>query len=321
MKKILVTGATGFIGQAVVQELLKQEFIVSTAVRNISPTLPGSVTQIEIGDISSLDENISALHDIDVLIHIAARAHIMDETESNPLAEFRKVNTTGTLNLAIQAAEKGVKRFIFISSIKVNGEKTERDIPFTPECTNPPVDPYGLSKFEAEHGLMSLAQNTGMEVVIIRPPLVYGPGVKANFLAMIKWVDKGVPLPLGAIHNKRSLVALDNLVSFICHCIDHPKAANEIFLISDGEDVSTTQLLQKVARALHKKSLLLPIPTSLMRFTARLIGKQDIASRLFDSLQVDSSKARDLLGWQPVISLDEQLKILANICLTKGKLR
>jgi len=310
MKKILVTGATGFIGQAVVQELLKQAFNVSAAVRKLSPALPDSVTQIEIGDISSLAENIPALHDVNVVIHIAARAHIMNETENDPLTEFRKINTTATLNLARQAAEAGVKRFIFISSIKVNGEITEPDIPFTPENTYIPTDPYGLSKFEAEQGLMSLAKNTGMEVVIIRPPLVYGPGVKANFLSMIKWVDKGVPLPLGAIHNQRSLVALDNLVSFICHCISHPKAANETFLIADGEDVSTTQLLQKVGKALGKKAHLLPIPVSLMRFAARLIGKQSVASRLFDSLQVDSSKARELLGWEPAITMDEQLKIL-----------
>ena len=310
MKKILVTGATGFIGQAVVQELLKQAFNVNAAVRKLSPDLPDAVTQVEIGDLSALPENISILQNIDIVIHIAARAHIMNETQSNPLAEFRKVNTTGTLNLARQAAEAGVKRFIFISSIKVNGEITQPGNPFKAEITNPPTDPYGLSKFEAEHGLMSLAKNTGMEIVIIRPPLVYGPGVKANFLSMIKWVDKGAPLPLGAIHNQRSLVALGNLVSFICHCINHPKAANEVFLIADGEDVSTTQLLQKVAKALGKKAHLLPIPVSLMRFAARLIGKQSVASRLFDSLQVDSSKARALLEWEPVISMDEQLKIL-----------
>ena len=312
MKKILVTGATGFIGKAVIQKLLIQEFIVSALVRNTSPALPDSVTQIVIGDISTLPKNISALQNIDVLIHIAARAHIMNETENNPLTEFRKVNTTATLNLARQAAEAGVKRFIFISSVKVNGEITEPGTSFTPGNTHAPTDPYGLSKFEAEQGLMSLTQNTGMEVVIIRPPLVYGPGVKANFLAMIKWVDKGVPLPLGAIHNKRSLVALDNLVSFICHCINHPKASNEIFLISDNEDVSTTELLQKVAKALGKKIILLPIPVSLMRVAARLIGKQAVASRLFDSLQLDSSKAKDLLGWQPVINMDEQLKILVS---------
>ncbi|NOQ13582.1 MAG: NAD-dependent epimerase/dehydratase family protein [Methyloprofundus sp.] len=311
MKKILITGATGFIGKAVLQELLKQKFNVSAAVRKLSPALPDAVTQVEIGDLSALPENISILQNIDVVIHIAARAHIMHETQSNPLTEFRKVNTTATLNLARQAAEAGVKRFIFISSIKVNGEKTQPGNPFKAEITMPPSDAYGLSKFEAEHGLMSLAQNTGMEVVIIRPPLVYGPGVKANFLSMLKWVDKGVPLPLGAVYNQRSLVALDNLVNFICHCINHPKASNEVFLIADGDDVSTTQLLQKVAQALGKKAVLLPLPTGLMRFAASLIGKQSIASRLFDSLQVDSSKARDLLGWQPVINMDEQLKILA----------
>ncbi len=308
MKKILVTGATGFIGQAVVKKLLALAFSVSAAVRSVSPALPNSLTQIEIGDLASLPEDNSFLQGIDVVIHIAARAHIMNETESEPLAEFRKINTTATLNLAVQAAEAGVKRFIFISSIKVNGESTTRSLAFTSESTLIPTDPYALSKFEAEHGLLSLTKNTRMEVVIIRPPLVYGPGVKANFLTMINWVDTGIPLPLGAIHNKRSLIALDNLVSFICHCINHPKAGNEVFLISDGEDISTTQLLKKVAKALHKKSRLLPVPVRLMRIVARLIGKQAIASRLFDSLQINSAKARELLDWQPVVTMDEQLR-------------
>ena len=235
----------------------------------------------------------------------------MHDTSSEPLAEFRKVNTAGTLNLAIQAAEAGVKRFIFISTIKVNGELTARDSAFQVELTAPPVDPYALSKYEAEHGLMSLTQSTGMQVVIIRPPLVYGPGVKANFATIINWLARGVPLPLGAIHNERSLIALDNLLSFIMLCITHPKAGNEIFLISDREDVSTTQLLQKIARALHKKILLVPVSVSGMRFIAKLLGKQDMANRLFTSLQIDSSKATDLLGWQPVISMEEQLRKIA----------
>lgn len=311
MKRVLVTGATGFIGQAVVQKLLQQKFIVSAAVRNNTPALPTSVTQIEIGDLSCLPDNISALHDFDVLIHIAARAHIMHETENNPLAEFRKINTSATLKLALQAESAGVKRFIFISSIKVNGEASPPGLPFTPDIGTPPSDDYARSKYEAEHGLLSLARSSTMQVVIIRPPLVYGPGVKANFASMIKWLNKGIPFPFAAIKNRRSLVALDNLVSFICLCATHPKAANEIFLISDGEDVSTTQLLKKIAHALHKQAYLFPIPVGWMIFFARLIGKQDIAIRLFSSLQVDNSKAEDLLGWRPIISMDEQLQKIA----------
>jgi nucleoside-diphosphate-sugar epimerase len=250
------------------------------------------------------------------VIHTAARVHIMDDSAADPLTEFRKVNTAGTLNLAQQAADAGVKRFIFISSIKVNGEMTLVDQPFKPNDNYISTDPYGLSKYEAEQGLLAIAEETSMEIVIIRPPLVYGPNVKANFASMIKWINKGVPLPFGAIHNQRSLVALDNLVDFIALCADRaksPKAANQVFLISDGEDVSTTTLLQKVARAFGKKPRLIPVPVWLMTFSAKLIGKGDMANRLFGSLQVDSSKARDLLGWQPVVTMDEQLAKMGEV--------
>ncbi len=226
--------------------------------------------------------------------------------------EFRIVNVEGTLNLARQASNTGVKRFVFISSLKVNGENTQLGHAFSPNDNFVPKDPYALSKYEAEHGLLALAEETGMEVVIIRPPLVYGPHVKANFASMIKWVNRGVPFPFGMINNKRSLIALDNLVSFIIYCIDHPKASNEVFLVSDGEDVSTTELLQKIAKAFGKRSLLIPVPVWLMSFVAKLVGKADMANRLFGSLQVDSSKARELLGWVPEITMDKQLKKIAD---------
>ncbi|MCK4468514.1 MAG: GDP-mannose 4,6-dehydratase, partial [Desulfobacterales bacterium] len=191
---------------------------------------------------------------------------------------------------------------------EVRGQEGEPKEFFSEKDVPEPQDPYAVSKWEAEQGLLAIAEETGLEVVIIRPPLVYGPGVKANFRSLMKWVQRGVPLPLGAVYNKRSFVALDNLVSFIIHCIDHPKAANEVFLISDGEDVSTTELLQKMARAFGKRSFLLPVPVGLMTFVAGLLGKRDVADRLFGSLQVDSSKARDLLGWEPVVSMDEALR-------------
>lgn len=323
--KVLATGATGFVGQALVDNLIDSNCDVTALVRELSTKLPKEIKQVAAGDLrdwsvkppSFKDDMEQALFNIDVVIHLAARVHVMDDSSNNPLTAFRTENHDATMALAKIAAEANVKRFIFISSVKVNGEMTELKKPFTPEDQFVPDDPYGLSKYEAEQGLLALAKETGMEVVIIRPPLVYGPGVRANFESMMKWLNKGVPLPFGAIHNKRSLVGLDNLVSFITHCIDHPQAANEVFLISDGEDVSTTELLNKVAKSLGKKAWLIPVPVSWMTFAARLIGKEAVANRLFGYLQLDSSKATNLLGWKPVTTMNEQLKKTADAYLNK----
>jgi nucleoside-diphosphate-sugar epimerase len=313
--KVLVTGANGFVGNALVTQLLADNLVVIGVVRSKDSILPDGAGRFLILDILDEIHWNSMLEGVTVVIHTAARVHVMDDSVADPLVEFRKVNVDATLNLARQAADAGVKRFIFISSVKVNGEITQLGQPFQPNDNYIPDDPYGLSKYEAEQGLLALAKETGMEVVIIRPPLVYGPGVRANFASMMKWVNKGVPLPLGTIKNQRSLVALDNLVSFIIHCIEHPQAANKVFLISDGEDVSTTELLQKVAKAFGKQARLVSVPVSWMSFAARLIGKGDMTNRLFGSLQVDSSKARNLLGWKPVTTMDEQLKKTADAYL------
>jgi nucleoside-diphosphate-sugar epimerase len=319
---LVLTGATGFLGKSLAEHLLCEHYDIRALVRQFSLELPLPVKQIAVGDFADLASKDSAgflreeFNGVDVVVHAAARVHVMSDDASNPLAEFRKVNRDATLILARLAAESDVGRFVFLSSIKVNGEMTSANHPFKPDDVYVPDDPYGLSKYEAEQGLLALAQETGMEVVIIRPPLVYGPGVKANFAFMRKWMGKPVLLPFGAIHNQRSLVALDNLVSFISLCADRkksPKAANQIFLIADGEDVSTTQLLRKVGLSLNLespfgiKARLVPVPVSIMGFVAKLFGKKDVASRLFGSLQVDSSKAHDLLDWKPVITMDEQL--------------
>ena len=307
--KVLLTGGSGFIGKALAESLLKKDYGLVVATRDVRIAPCTDIEMIVYRDLQSLEQIVTPAMAIDVVIHTAARVHVMDETSQNPIQAFREVNVVGTLNFARQAADSGVKRFIFVSSIKVNGESTKPGECFVEEDDGYiPSDPYGLSKYEAEQCLLELAKQTGMEVVIIRPPLVYGPGVKANFLTMMQWINRGIPLPLGKIDNKRSLVALDNLVSFIIHCIEHPKAANEIFLISDGEDVSTTELLTKVAKAFHKKPMLIPVPVTLMQFAAKIVGKGDIADRLFGSLQIDNSKARELLDWNPVITMDEQLK-------------
>ena len=303
---LLLTGTTGFLGSRLATALhSKLNVNLTSAVRRHIENATSNVVEIETLD-GSTDWS-AFLPNHQVVIHAAARAHIMKDEVVDPLAEYRRINVDGTLNLARQAAMAGVKRFIFISSIKVNGEQTHLGQPFTPGDTPAPEDAYGISKCEAEQGLQEIASSTGMEVVIIRPPLVYGPGVKGNFASMISVVKKGIPIPFGAISNKRSLVGIDNLIDLIVTCIDHPNAANEIFLASDGRDLSTTELLQGVSRAMGRPSRLIPIPGSILCFFASLIGKLFVAQRLLGSLQVDISKNREILGWEPPVSVEDGL--------------
>jgi nucleoside-diphosphate-sugar epimerase len=247
------------------------------------------------------------LQDVRVVIHLAALAHRAKGEVSYD--RYQEANVDSTLNLARQAARCGVRRFIFLSSIGVNGNQNSR--PFTEEDAPNPQEPYAVSKCDAEKGLLEISRETGMEIVIVRPPLVYGPGAPGNFKSLCKLVRGTLPIPLGCVENRRSLVALDNLVDFIICCINHPKAANETFLISDGEDVSTTELIEKMACAFGVRSRLVPVPVSWMRLAATLLGKRAVADRLFGSLRVDSAKARELLGWKPVVTMDEQLAKIA----------
>jgi UDP-glucose 4-epimerase len=304
---VLVTGAQGFVGLPLSAALVKLGYQVRGAVRGNFQDKEGQET-LSVGDINGDTVWSEVLADVSVLIHLAARVHVMNEMTDDPLAEFRKINVEGTLNLARQAFKAGVSRFIYISSIKVNGEFTEPGRPFRADDAPQPMDPYGVSKREAEDGLRQLAEETGLEVVIIRPPLIYGLGVKANFLSMMRWLHKGIPLPLGSINNARSLVALDNLVDLIVTCIQHPAAANQTFLVSDGEDVSTTDLLKKTALAMGIKARLIPVPDILIKAGGKLLGKGDVVQRLCGNLQVDITKAQQLLGWAPPISVEEGLR-------------
>ncbi len=305
--KVLVTGASGWIGRCLCTRLIDGDFQVRAAVRSVVQAL----REFEVALVKAVDDSTDwrvALTGIQVVVHAAARVHVMNDHSTDPLAEFRKVNVQGTLNLARQAAAAGVRRFVFISSIKVNGESTQPGRLFAADDVPAPRDAYGISKMEAEQGLRQIADETGMEVVIIRPPLVYGPGVKANFAAMMRWLQRGVPLPFGAIHNQRSLVALDNLVDLIVLCLAHPSAANQTFLVSDGEDVSTSELLCRMGQAMGRPARLIPVPANLLKLAAALLGKSDVAQRLCGSLQVDITKTRQLLCWTPSLSLSEGLK-------------
>lgn len=307
---VLITGANGFVGKPLCEELLRQGQFVRASMRlGRRDNVPvGNIETVSIDVLDGATDWTAALSGINVVVHLAARVHVVKDNSGDPLDELRKVNVEGAWNLALQAAEAGVRRFIFISSIKVNGEGTLPGRPYTAEDRPAPVDPYGISKFEAEDALRRLAYETGMEVVIIRPPLVYGPGVKANFHSMMHWLLKGVPLPLGAVHNKRSFVALDNLVDLIITCIDHPAAANQTFLAGDGEDMSTTELLLRLGKALDKPVKLVPVPIWMLRAGAALLGRQYMSQRLCNSLQVDISKTCELLGWHPPVSVDDALK-------------
>ena len=304
--KVLVTGASGFVGSALCAHLVAKGHAVRGSVRNTQgKPLPGVEYQI-VSDMSIGANWREVLTDINVVVHCAARVHVMKEASVDPLAAFREVNVKGTACLAEQAVDRGAKRFIYISSIKVNGETTSGH-PFKADDTPAPEDPYGISKWEAEQVLREIAEKTGLEVVIIRPPLVYGPGVRANFLRLMQGIMSGVPLPLGAIDNRRSLVALDNLVDLIEDCLNNPQAINQTFLVSDGDDLSTKALFQRTAVALGRPVRLIPVPVSLLWAMARLFGKSDFAQRLCGSLQVDISKTRDRLSWSPPISVDEAL--------------
>ena len=318
-QRVLVTGANGFVGRALCARAVVCGFVVCGVTRSHCNLSIGCESFVA-GHIDDRTNWRDALAGFEVVVHLAARVHVMADTAENPLAEFRRVNVQGTMNLARQAAAAGVKRFVLVSSIKVNGETTELEQPFTADDEPAPLDYYGISKMEAEQGLREIAAETGMEVVIIRPPLVYGPGVKANFQAMMRWLYRGIPLPLGAIDNRRSLVALDNLVDLIVTCIDHPAAANPTFLVSDGEDLSTTQLLQRMGQALGKPARLVPVPPALLKLGAALVGKPAVAQRLCESLQVDISKTRQLLGWTPPLSVDEGLKRAAEGYLHEASL-
>lgn len=306
---ILVTGANGFVGTALCHQLVKYGENVRGAIRWLdrSRTITDGMEYTQVGDIGSSVDWSEALKGTGVVIHLAARVHVMRDEATDPLTEFRAVNVAGTLNLARQAVKAGVRRFIYLSSIKVSGEKTLSGRPFTEQDAPAPLDPYGISKHEAEEGLRMLSQQTGMEVVIIRPPLVYGPGVKGNFLSLLQFVDSGMPLPLGRCQNRRSLMGLANLVDLLTQCLTHPAAAGQTFLVSDGKDLSTPELLQCVAQALGKRARLLPLPTGWLRLVADLVGRASVYERLCGSLRVDISKVRRVLSWTPPQTVDAEI--------------
>ena len=307
--KICVTGATGFVGSALVELLSSlSKYKVSAVSRKIDNKFDSAVKVINLADIGMSSSIIDQLQGTDVLVHAAGRAHIMLEKQEDPLNEFRRINTQGTLDLARNASVAGVKRFIFLSSVKVNGESSEPGRPLNIFSKENPVDDYGLSKYEAELGLRSIGKKTGMEICIIRPPLIYGHGVKGNFKSLLWLVSKGIPLPLGSVkNNRRSMVSLDNLLDLILVCMEHKSAANEVFFVSDGEDISTASLINVLSKSLNKKNMLFPVPLTILYYLAKILRVEQKMQRLLGTLQVDISHAEILLGWVPKSGIAESL--------------
>lgn len=304
MKRVLVTGATGFVGSALVAKLAQTDGFAPVAVARRPFAFADGVEAIQVRDLSELAPKLGG---IDTIVHCAARVHVMREEAVDPLAAFRKDNVEVTLRLAENATHAGVRRFVFLSSIKASGEETFAE-PFT-ELTHPqPETPYGQSKLEAEEGLRAVASRTSLEVVSLRPPLVYAAHAGGNFARLLRWLCRGLPLPLGSVTNKRSTIALENLVDVIVRCIDHPQAANELFLVSDGDDLSTPDMLRAVAGGMDKEPALLPFPVPLIRMAAAMLGQRDAARQVCGSLAIDSGKMRTALAWQPPVAAREALR-------------
>lgn len=305
---VLVTGGQGFVGKALAARALSNGFAVRVSSRQELDAAEARLEYSQVDDLGPATDWLDALQGVNTVVHCAGRAHIVVDTAADPLSAFLTVNTEGTLNLAHQAVEARVNRFVFVSSVGVNGSHTAPGNPFHEADKPNPHNAYALSKWKAEQGLLRIADETGLEVVIIRSPLVYGCNAPGNFGSLMRAVQCGWPLPLGAVHNQRSMVALDNLVDFIVTCIAHPQAANQTFLVSDGHDLSTTELVQGMARAAGVSARLLPVPVWALQAGATLLGKGDLVQRLCSNLQMDISKARSLLGWVPPVSVDEGLR-------------
>lgn len=317
--KWLVTGAGGFVGRALVRRLVADPTaqVCASGRLDSSPLAAGLLRAVatEIGPDTDWQGDLQG---VEVVVHLAARVHVTQETAIDPMAEYQRVNVHGTMNLARQAAQAGVRRLVFVSSIKVNGESTEPAMPFRADDEPAPQDCYGRSKLQAEDGLRALARTCAMEVVVVRPPLVYGPGVQANFRALIRAVALGWPLPLGAVDNLRSFVALDNLVDLLVVCASHPAAAGQTLLVSDGCDLSTSDLLRRIAQAMGRPARLWPLPVPLLIMAARLAGRGGMAQRLCRNLQVDISRTRGLLGWTPPVGVDEALRRTVSQAVVPG---
>lgn len=305
MKELFISGASGFVGRYLCEQLIGKSYFLHALVRK--PYVGVAGVQYHLGNLDDVNNTLVALQNVACVIHLAGRAHVLNDSSHDPLAEFRAVNVQGTLTLACQAMAAGVERFIFISSIGVNGSHTT-DKPFDEHSVAAPHADYALSKLEAEQALRELVQGSDMELVIIRPPLVYAGGAPGNFQRLLKFVASGVPLPLALVDNRRSMIALENLVSFIGLCVEHPAAGNELFLISDGADVSTPEIIGNLAKGMGRNTCLWPLPDSLMRWGASLLGKHAMYSQLCGSLTIESRKAQDLLGWRPVVSPADALQ-------------